>query len=491
MWLIDHQMNMLVSEEFGQYIVKLPLRKAAKIVHGNALRTDWNGLIEQKKFNFILGNPPFIGKQMQNAAQKQDMELIFHGVQGAGNLDYVAAWYLKAAQYIQNTLTKVAFVSTNSISQGEQVGILWSVLFNFYKIKIHFAHRTFSWSNEAKGNAAVHCVIIGFAAFDTNEKRLFDYENIKGEPVERKAKNINPYLIEGNDTFIAAKAKPVCNVPDMIYGSKPTDGGNLILSNEEKEVFIQKEPLAEKWIKPFISAHEFLNGEKRWCLWLVNIPPNELKRMSSVMERAEAVKKMRQASTKIPTQKLANFPTIFAEIRQPNSDYIIVPQHSSENRTYIPMGLFDQENIVSNSCSCIPNADLYMFGQLTSMMHMAWVKYTCGRLKSDFRYSNSIVYNNYPFPQQPTEAQKKKVSDAAQVVLDTRAKYPNSSLADLYDPLSMPPDLVKAHQALDKAVDLCYRPQAFTNELARIEFLFGLYEQITAPMFKVEKKKKK
>jgi len=542
MWLMDHQMNLKVSDEFGQYFVRLPLSKAAKIVHGNALRVDWRSLHggaghdvtadevnviqvkeaeahyqtlnvftrqvnvfsgegtlpgasasgDRKGFDYILGNPPFIGKQLQNAAQKSDMELTFSGVQGAGVLDYVAAWYLKAAQYIQNARTKVAFVSTNSISQGEQVGVLWNALFNFYKVKIHFAHRTFSWSNEAKGNAAVHCVIIGFAAFDVSNKRVFDYEHIKGEPTERKVKNINPYLLEGNEVIVSSRSKPICKVPEMLKGSQPTDGGNLILTAEEKEDFIKREPSAAKFLRQFIGSEEFINGKYRWCLWLKGADPSELRKMPLVSERIEAVRKMRLSSSKIATQKWAQFPTLFTENRQPLTDFLLIPSVSSENRKYIPIGYLDKSAIVSNLAFTLQNASLFLFGILSGEMHMTWVRYTCGRLKSDYRYSNSIVYNNYPFPLNPTEAQKKKVEQAAQSVLDTRANYPNSSLADLYDPLSMPPDLVKAHQALDKAVDLCYRPQVFANELARIEFLFGLYEQYTAPMFgKADTKKKK
>jgi type I restriction-modification system DNA methylase subunit len=538
MWLIDHQMNLKVSDEFGQYFVRLPLSKAAKIVHGNALRIDWRAIraasvydvsadqvniiqvneaeahyetlnVFTKQvnlfstsdgeqlpesitlsrnspapfFDYILGNPPFIGKQMQNEQQKADMELIFNGVQGAGVLDYVSAWYLKAAQYIQNTRTKVAFVSTNSISQGEQVGVLWGVLFNFYKVKIHFAHRTFSWSNEAKGNAAVHCVIIGFAAFDTPDKRIFDYEHIKGEPMERRVKNINPYLVEGNDMVISARTNPLCNVPKMVYGSKPVDDGNFFFTDEQKADFLLKEPLAANYIKPIISSHEFLNGKNRWCLWLVGISPNDLRKMPYVIERLESVRQFRLQSTKPSVRAQSVTPSLFSEIRQPDSDYIVVPRHSSENRPYIPFGFFDANTIVSDSCTALPHANLYLFGHLTSLMHMTWIKHSCGRIKSDYRYSNTLVYNTYPFPLAPTEIQKKKVEEAAQVVLDTRAKHTGSTLADLYDPLTMPPDLVQAHQALDKAVDLCYRPQAFGSELVRIEFLFGLYEQYTAPMF--------
>jgi hypothetical protein len=489
LWLIDHQMNLKVSHEFGQYFVRLPLTKAATIVHGNALRIDWESLVPKAQLHYILGNPPFVGKQLQNAAQKADMELVFTGVPGAGVLDYVTAWYLTAAKYIQDTTIRCAFVSTNSIAQGEQVGVLWNELYHHYHLKIQFAHRTFSWKNEAKGNAAVHCVIIGFGTQDRDNKRIFDYENIKGEPTERKVKNINPYLVEGSDLVIIKRRNPISEVPPIVFGSMPNDGGHLLFTEEEKHEFLQQQPEAQPFFKPLISAKEFINNVPRWCLWLPEAKPNELQEMPAVMKRIEAVKQHRLASNRSSTQKLAAFPSLFAEIRQPKSDYIIVPRHSSENRKYIPIGFFDKTFIASDSCLIIANATFFHFGIFTSEMHMTWVKYTCGRLKSDFRYSNEIVYNNYPFPPNVSAAQKQKVEQAAQKVLNVRANYPDSSLADLYDPLSMPPDLVKAHQALDKAVDLCYRPQAFANELSRIEYLFSLYEQLTAPMIKVEKKK--
>lgn len=489
MWLIDHQMNMRVSDEFGQYFVRLPLTKAAKIVHGNALRVDWADVTPKEQLNYILGNPPFVGKQHQNEEQKADMESLFAKVDGAGVLDYVTAWYVKAARFIQDTGIRCAFVSTNSIAQGEQVGILWNELFNRCRVKIYFAHRTFSWSNEARGNAAVHVVIIGFGANDIDNKRIFDYTDIKGEPQERKAKNINPYLVEGSDLVILKRRTPISNAPPISFGSMPNDGGHLLLTDEEKETLLKQEPEAEKWIKPLLSAREFLNGENRWCFWLVGIQPQELKRLKLVSERVEQVKKMRSESSRDATRKLAAFPTLFGENRQPHTDFVLIPLHSSENRKYIPLGFFDKNHIANNSTSVVPNATLYHFGVMMSEMHMAWVRQVCGRLESRYRYSNEVVYNNFPFPLNPTDAQKKKVEEAAQGVLDARAKYPGSSLADLYDPVTMPPDLVRAHQALDKAVDLCYRPQAFPNELGRIEFLFGLYEQYTAPMFGGEGRK--
>jgi hypothetical protein len=536
MWLIDHQMNMLISNEFGQYFVRLPLNKSAKIVHGNALQIEWGDLIKNQvieieaenttlivserledyqtvnvrtqnltifderksttdrititnTFDFILGNPPFLGKSNQNAEQKADMEKVFSGYKDTGVLDYVTAWYLKASQLIQNTKTKVAFVSTNSISQGEQVGVLWNILFNQYKIKIHFAHRTFKWSNEAKGNAAVYCVIVGFANFDTNNKSIFEYEDIKGEAHEIKAKNINPYLVDAKDLFINKRRKPICNVPEISFGSMPNDGGNFLFTDEEKIEFVKQEPKSDKFFKPLISAYEFLNGRKRWCLWLKNANPTELKEAKLVTERVENVRKLRAASTRKTTQKLASFPTLFGEDRQPENKYVLIPRHSSENRNYIPMGFFDEHSIASDSCLFVEGAKLYHFGILMSIMHMAWVKHICGRLESRYRYSNELVYNNYPWPENPNEKQIKAIETSAQKVLDTRAEFPISSLAVLYG--LMLPALVKAHNELDRAVDLAYRPQPFTSEANRMVFLFELYEKYTADLFTKEKPKRK
>jgi hypothetical protein len=490
MWLIDHQMNVKVGNEFGQYFVRLPLKKAAKIVHGNSLRIDWESVVAKEKLNFILGNPPFVGSKMMNEIQRDDLLGIFNDAKGAGVMDYVSAWYVKAAEFIQSTNIQVAFVSTNSISQGEQVGILWDVLFNEYKIKIHFAHRTFKWANEARKNAAVYCVIIGFANFDISEKRIFEYEDIKGEPLEIQAKNINPYLVNGTDTTIPRRQNPLSNIPSIGIGNKPIDGGNYLFTTPEKEEFIKIEPQSAKWFRRWVGSDEFINNRERWCLWLGDCPPNELKQMPQALKRIEAVKKVRLESKSIPTQKLAQTPTRFHVENIPIKEYLIVPKVSSERRKYIPIGFSDSNTLSSDLLFVVSNSSLYHFGILTSEMHMTWVRYVCGRLKSDYRYSKDIVYNNYPFPETANDKQKQKVETAAQAVLDTRAKYPDSSLADLYDPLTMPPDLVKAHQALDKAVDLCYRPQPFVSELNRIEYLFSLYEALSAPLLKVEKKKR-
>jgi len=490
MWLIDHQMNMQISNEFGQYFVRLPLEKAAKIVHGDALETDWENVVAKNELSFILGNPPFIGSKIMKQNQRDQIVKQFDNADGSGVLDYVTGWYVKAAKFIQGTKIKVAFVSTNSIVQGEQTSILWGQMLNKYKIKIHFAHRTFKWSNEAKGNAAVYCVIVGFANYDNANKSIFEYEDIKGEAHELKVKNINPYLIDAKDIFIGKRRKPICKVPEISFGSMPNDGGNFLFTDEEKYEFVKQEPKSEKFFKPIISAREFLNGYKRWCLWLKNANPTDLKEAKLVTERVENVRKLRAESNRQATQKLAAFPTLFGEDRQPKSDYVLIPRHSSENRKYIPMGFFDENSIASDSCLFIEGAKLYHFGVLMSSIHMAWVKNMCGRIKSDYRYSNELVYNNYPWADNPTDKQVKAIETAAQKVLDARLEFPKSSLSDLYDPLTMPPVLIKAHNELDKAVDLAYRSQPFTSEANRMEFLFELYEKYTADLFTKEKVKK-
>lgn len=490
MWLIDHQMNMLISNEFGQYFARLPLKKSAKIVHGDALEVDWEKVIAKNQLSHIIGNPPFIGSKIMSQFQRNQIVREFENSKGSGVLDYVTGWYLKAAKYIQNTKIKVAFVSTNSIVQGEQTSILWGQLIIKYGIKIHFAHRTFKWSNEAKGNAAVYCVIIGFANFETSFKRIFEYEDIKGEAHEIKAKNINPYLIDAKDFLIEKRRKPICNVPEIAFGSMPNDGGNLLLEDKEKILLTENDNILSKYIRPLISGQEFLNGEKKWCIWLENFNPSEVSKSKELVNRINNVKELRSKSTREATKKLALFPYLFGEIRQPKTDYIFIPLTSSENRKIIPMGFIDKNSIANNTGSVIENSNLFHFGILQSSMHMAWVKNTCGRLKSDFRYSNEIVYNNYPWPENPTEKQVQLIKEKAQNVLDVRASFPDSSLADLYNPLTMPPALVKAHNELDKVVDAAYSKQNFSTESKRMEFLFELYEKYTADLFAKEKPKK-
>jgi len=491
MWLIDHQMNMQISNEFGQYFVRLPLKKSAKIVHGNALQTDWENVVSKNDLSFILGNPPFIGAMMMNDQQREDVKFVYKNeVESYGVLDYVACWYFKAANFIKETKIKVAFVSTNSIVQGEQTSILWKPILNKYGIKIHFAHRTFKWNNEAKGNAAVYCVIVGFANYDTTNKSIFEYEDIRGEAHEIKAKNINPYLVDAKDIFIENTSNPICNVPKMSFGSMPRDGGHFIFMKEESDKFIKENPNAQKWIRPYTGAQEFINGYVRYCLWLFDISPNELKQLPAILDRVEKVRSFRLASSAASTRKFANTPTLFCQIAQPKSNYLLIPRVSSERRKFIPIGYIDSKTIANDQVLTVPNTSIFHFGVLTSTMHMAWVKSVCGRLESRFRYSKDIVYNNYPWPENPTDKQIKAIETAAQKVLGARLEFPNSSLADLYDPLTMPPALVKAHNELDKAVDLAYRPQAFTSEANRMVFLFELYEKYTADLFTKEKPKK-
>ena len=534
MWLIDHQMNIRLVTEFGDYFKRLPLKKSATIVHGNALRINWQSLLNPINeydlvarhvniyledpdtsykainikakthtvytkgesisvptitFNYILGNPPFIGTSYQNKEQKEDMSFVFQGLKSFGMLDYVTAWYLKAAQVIQNSETEVAFVSTNSIAQGEQPALLWNELFRL-GIKIKFGHRTFKWNNEAKGNAAVHVVIIGFRFGEPTAKTLYEYSDLNSEPLSRKAKNINPYLVVGDDITLPSITKPICPAPAMQSGSALRDGGFLIISDEERESFLTKHPEAKKLIKKFYSGDEFINGFHRWCLWLKDASPSELKKYPEILMRLEGVKKFREASSRDNTRRMAAFPYLFAEERQPLTDFLLIPKVSSENRAYIPIGYMTKEDIITDKNFFVPKALSYHFGILTSAMHMAWMRYTCGRLESRYSYSNTIVYNNFPWPQELPKQKIAGVEKLAQQVLKVRERFPESSLADLYDPLTMPADLVRAHQDLDKFVDTCYRPQPFETEMQRIEYLFDLYKVYTQPLFGAEKKKR-
>ena len=659
------------------YYARLPLKKAPHIVHGNALRLDWNDVVPAWRLSYLLGNPPFLGKSLQSAAQKEELAAVFHDVKGAGVLDYVACWYRKAAEYMgqesplargreraggegvdpkrfsadylphpptplpedlkffartmrkeqtdaeqlmwsllrsrslkgakfrrqhpvgrfildfyciehklaleldgshhaeqkgydeardewlgeqgirvlrfwnnqvlteteavletiynqlpeapsppaplppagEGSKIRAAFVSTNSITQGEQVGILWPDLFR-RGVKLHFAHRTFQWNSEARGKAAVHCVIIGFGLQEVDEKWLFDYDTPKSDPHAINANNINPYLVDGPDVVLQRLSKPICSVPALVYGSKPVDGGNLLLSQSEKDVLLSKEPSAELWIRPFMGSEELINGIPRYCLWLVDCPPDELRRMPHVLARVEAVKEMRLQSSKEPTRQAAATPTLFGELRQSSADYVAIPEVSSERRNYIPIGFFSRETVASNLLYVLPNATLYHFGILSSTMHNAWMRAVCGRLESRYRYSAGIVYNNFPWPEIPSppaplpstgegcttnprpqageggaERRVRDIETAAQAVLDARARYMHPSpasgrgaggegatLADLYDPLTMPPELVKAHQTLDRAVDAAYGKTTFKTEAERVAFLFERYQQLTAPL---------
>jgi hypothetical protein len=492
MWLMDHQMNIRLSEEFGQYYVRLPLKKSPTIVCGNALRLDWKQVLPPKDCSYVLGNPPFVGKKARNAAQQADMETVFGGNSGTGLLDYVCCWYLRAARYIAGTRIRVAFVSTNSITQGEQPGVLWPVLWKL-RLKIHFAHRTFSWESEAHGKAHVHVVIIGFAAFDTTGKTIYDYESNGGDVTASRVANISPYLVAGSDVTLGTRQEPICSVPRMQFGSMPNDDGNLVLSDEEKKALIASEPECAPFVRPLLSAHEYLHGERRWCLWLKDAPPQTIKKLSQVRRRVEAVRTYRLASNRPTTKKLAQFPMLFGEIRQPTSRFVLFPRHSSETRRYIPISYFGPKFVPSDSCLFLEDAALYHFGVLSSALHMAWVRQVCGRLESRYRYSSKLVYNNYPWPEPPGEKQLASVETAAQGVLDARKDHlkQGAMLADLYDLVGMPAGLTKAHAALDRAVDRCYRSQPFTSERQRIEFLFALYEKITAPLIPPTRKRKR
>lgn len=491
LWLMDHQMNLELSEAFGLYFARIPLKKSAKIVVTNALTTDWFSIIKPENLSYIFGNPPFIGARMKSKEQAQDMQAVFEDVKGYGDLDYVSSWYIEASKYIQNTNIKCAFVSTNSITQGMQVGILWNELFNNYNIKIHFAHRTFLWDSEARGKAHVHCVIIGFANFDIKNKRLFDYENIKGDPHESIVKNINAYLVDASDVAISPRSTPICDVPKISTGNKPIDDGNYLFSKDEMNNFIEKEPASKKYFYRWIGAQDLIKKTDRFVLLVNKMLPNEISKMPLVKERIENVRLFRLKSLSKPTQDIAKYPTKFHIEIFPEKEYLAIPVTSSERRKYIPIAYLPPEHIPSVDIRIIRNASLYHFGLLTSLMHMIWTKYICGRLKSDYRYSKDVVYNNFPFPKDVSDKDKKQVEQKAQNVLDTRAKYKDSSLADLYNPETMPPDLTKAHNELDKAVDLCYGKQNFKTEAERMSFLFNLYTEYTSPLLKEEKSKRK
>jgi hypothetical protein len=442
----------------------------------------------------LLGNPPFVGAKYMGDAQRADVAQVFAGIDNAGLLDFVAAWYVKAARYMAGTSLRAAFVSTNSITQGEQVGVLWSWLLA-QGIHIHFAHRTFKWSNEACGKAAVHCVIIGFGLEDVLDKTIFEYQDIAGEPHPIKASNINPYLVDAPSVVLPRRREPICNVPDIGIGNKPIDDGNYLFSTQERDEFIKLEPAAKKWFRRWLGADEFLNGYERWCLWLGDCPPTELRAMPHALKRVQAVKQFRLSSKSAPTQKLADTPTRFHVENMPESTYLLIPEVSSERRNFIPFGFEQPETLCSNLVKIAPKANLFHFGVLSSTMHNAWIRTTCGRLESRYRYSKDIVYNNFPWPtellfseqnQPPAliKSARSAIESGAQAVLDARAQFPESSLADLYDPLAMPPALLKAHQKLDAAVDKAYElsggKKSYKTDAERVAFLFELYQRLTS-----------
>lgn len=480
MWLIDHQMNLDVGRRFGQALVRVPLVKSANIHYENALTLNWNDVLPGEQCRYLFGNPPFLGKKAQSPAQKADLAVVYGDANGYKELDLVAAWFVKAARYMSER-TRCAFVATNSITQGEQPGILWQQLWPL-NVAIQFAHRTFRWSNEAPKVAAVHVVVIGLVKGAIATRVLYDYDTVNGEPHAVSLPRINPYLIDGPDVCAMSRRRPLDDVPPIVFGSMANDGGNLLLSDDERAELITAEPCAKRYIRPFIGADEFLNGASRWCLWLVDLPPGELHRMPEVKARVAKVKRYRAASTRAATNKLAKTPALFAEIRQPAGACIVVPRHSSETRAYVPIAFMDGSAIIGDANLCIPDATPFHFGVLMSAMHMAWVSVVAGRIKSDYRYTNEIVYNNFPWPVGDDVAPTRRavIERAADAVLAARAKHPGATLSELYAPLGMPKTLVKAHQALDSAVDAAYvglgGKRSWANETERVSFLLGLYE---------------
>lgn len=449
LWISESQMMKETEEIVNQQLEFFPLKSYANIVEGNALRIDWNDVILKDKLSYIMGNPPFVGGMMMSREQKQDITAVVGDVKGVGELDFVSGWYYKATDYIKGTSIEVAFVSTNSICQGQQAVTMWKPLFE-EGIKIQFAYRTFVWDSEAQQKARVHCVIVGFSFVNRKSKIIYDSNRV------HIVSNINSYLMDAENIFIDSKSKPICNVPPMNFGNMPRDGGGFILTDEEKEELIKKEPLSAKWIHHYIGAEEFINNKSRWCLWLVGANPHELKQCPTVMKRIEFVRNFRLKSKAESTRKFASTPMIFAQITQPsNEDYIIIPSVSSEKRRYIPIGFMSKNTIASNAVQIIPNAELYHFGILTSNVHMAWMRALAGRLEMRYRYSKDIVYNNFPWPN-PTKEQQAKIEKTAQAILTAREIYKDCSLADLYDEVAMPPELRKAHQFNDKAVMEAY-----------------------------------
>lgn len=472
LWIAESQMMKETEEIVKINLEFLPLRSYANIVEGNALTLDWESLVPKDKLNYIMGNPPFVGGMMAKKEQKEDMLSVIGNIKGLGELDYVAAWYYKATKYIVDTHIEVAFVSTNSICQGQQAVTLWKPLFE-KGVRIQFAHRSFIWDSEAKVKAHVHCVIVCFSLHDRAKKAIFFNDMVK------YVKNINSYLMEAPDIFIESRTTPLCDVPKIRFGSMPRDGGGFVLSDEEKNELIKKEPISASWIHPYLGAYEFINNKTRWCLWLVDATPHEIKQSPYVMKRIESVREFRANSVAAGTRKFAETPTLFCQIAQPDSDYIAVPETSSERRKYIPIGFLSKNVIASNLLFLIPNASLYHFGILTSNVHNAWMRTVCGRLKSDYRYAKDIVYNNFPWPS-PTAEQKAKIEQTAQEILNARALYPDSSLADLYDELTMPVELRRAHQHNDKAVMQAYGFWGKLNtESECVAELMKMYQNLT------------
>lgn len=472
LWIAESQMMQETEQLMQINLDFLPLKSYANIVEGNSLRIDWESVVPKNKLSFIMGNPPFVGARLMNNIQKSDVLSIFDGVKNNGNLDYVSCWYKKATDMMTGTEIRTALVSTNSITQGEQVAILWKNLFN-NGVHIDFAYRTFRWDSEASIKAHVHCVIIGFSkAENKNSKRIFDNGSVK------VVKNINGYLVEADDIVIESKTTPICYVPKIGIGNQPIDDGNYLFTKQEMEEFIKSEPKSASYFKKWYGSREFINGLERYCLWLGECSPKELRSMPECMKRIENVRQFRLSSKRASTIKLADMPTRFQTENMPSGNSNIIPETSSENRKYIPIGFISPEILCSNAVRLIPNATLYHFGILTSNVHMAWVKTVCGRLEMRYRYSVNVVYNNFPWCN-PTPEQKSKIEQTAQGILDARAKYPDCSLADLYDETTMPPELRKAHQANDFAVMAAYGFNRKITESECVAELMKMYQKLT------------
>lgn len=481
LWIAESQMMKETEDIIHRELEFFPLKSYANIIEGNALRMDWESVIPRRELNYIMGNPPFVGARMmaQGSQQKCEVQDVFGDIKDVQDLDYVTCWYKIAAKMMVGTNIETAFVSTNSVSQGSQVPILWNVLLNQYRVHINFAYQTFKWSSESSNKAAVHCVIIGFSCVDRKIKTLFS------QGIGKQVENISPYLVEGGDYFVTAQKKALCAVPKMSFGNQPRDGGHFVISSEERAELLKREPTLEKWLRPYIGAEEFINGKERWCLWLKGISPAEVMSSKTIYGKVDAVRQFRLASKAKTTNGYAKVPHLFAQITQPdNANYLIVPSVSSERRKYVPIGFMDANIISSNAVQIIPNATLYHFGVLTSNVHMAWMRAVCGRLKSDYRYSKELVYNTFPWPA-PTKAQRAKIEQTAQAILDARALYPDSSLAALYDQTAMSSsaELRTAHQNNDRAVMDAYGfvrgTPARTSESACVAELMRMYQKLT------------
>lgn len=473
LWLTDHQMNREASSQIGQHYTRLPLTEGANVVWANAMTTPWEDVVAPAKIDYIMGNPPFLGSRVMSKPQKAELKVIARGLKQAGFLDYVTGWYIKADQFLDtNPAIQCAFVSTNSISQGEQPGLLWPPLLK-RGTHINFAHRTFQWTNGARGVAHVYCVIIGFSRTAKSRKELYEYPDIKGEPVLRLVDSISPYLVQGDEYVVANRSTQISGEPSMAFGNMAADGGNLILTKSEMHELLRQEPKASKWIKPCWDAGGFIRREPRYCLWLEGIKPSELKALPLVYKRVEANRAVREKSSR---PELATVAHLFAQITQsPNKPFLLIPRHSSQGRRYIPMGFFDEGNVCTDACMALPAATLAQFAILTSEMHMDWTRLVAGRIKGDYRYSKDVVYNNFVFPKM-TDEERAKLGLLGQAVLDARELYAGESLADLYDDVAMPVELRVAHSAIDLYVDRLYRPEPFAGWEERVQNLLDLHE---------------